>query len=457
MSSRRERGFKKIKIADSSMDITDPDQLIENESFCFSRKCFIISIITAIILILTLISLLIINGKKRNKLKYFTNRRIYNNNNTNINNYTEYNKNIIETNQYNISISKSINFNEEKISTKKTYNINEIIKDINKTIESKKSNNANENIKISIIIMNNDIEIENNFEKLFLSIESQSFPNKEIFIIKSYSENDSYWDNLNNYKNKATIVKYGKNTGRLKQRYDIINMAKGEYILFIEGNDEFSSNEILNQIYEKASKDKLDILEYKPYHNNLEKNKIYYQPELFSSMYFGRDNFNKLVQFHLCGKLIQREFFLNIFKKENISPFYFNQDLHNFDQSMLLLLLFRYAENYEIFEKDGTNNNCNKCEKVRHITNLKEGLDLLVYMRFLVEHTGNNVPEKRMAADIFTNDFLNKRINFISKEDLNMVSETLDLYLSCDKIGEQEKERIHNYKNDISKKLDDAK
>ena len=457
MSSRRERGFKKIKIADSSMDITDPDQLIENESFCFSKKCFIISIITAIILILTLISLLIINGKKRNKLKYFTNRRIYNNNNTNINNYTEYNKNIIETNQYNISISKSINFNEEKISTKKTYNINEIIKDINKTIESKKSNNANENIKISIIIMNNDIEIKNNFEKLFLSIESQSFPNKEIFIIKSYSENDSYWDNLNNYKNKATIVKYGKNTGRLKQRYDIINMAKGEYILFIEGNDEFSSNEILNQIYEKASKDKLDILEYKPYHNNLEKNKIYYQPELFSSMYFGRDNFNKLVQFHLCGKLIQREFFLNIFKKENISPFYFNQDLHNFDQSMLLLLLFRYAENYEIFEKDGTNNNCNKCEKVRHITNLKEGLDLLVYMRFLVEHTGNNVPEKRMAADIFTNDFLNKRINFISKEDLNMVSETLDLYLSCDKIGEQEKERIHNYKNDISKKLDDAK
>ena len=457
MSSRRERGFKKIKIADSSMDITDPDQLIENESFCFSKKCFIISIITAIILILTLISLLIINGKKRNKLKYFTNRRIYNNNNTNINNYTEYNKNIIETNQYNISISKNINFNEEKISTKKTYNINEIIKDINKTIESKKSNNANENIKISIIIMNNDIEIKNNFEKLFLSIESQSFPNKEIFIIKSYSENDSYWDNLNNYKNKATIVKYGKNTGRLKQRYDIINMTKGEYILFIEGNDEFSSNEILNQIYEKASKDKLDILEYKPYHNNLEKNKIYYQPELFSSMYFGRDNFNKLVQFHLCGKLIQREFFLNIFKKENISPFYFNQDLHNFDQSMLLLLLFRYAENYEIFEKDGTNNNCNKCEKVRHITNLKEGLDLLVYMRFLVEHTGNNVPEKRMAADIFTNDFLNKRINFISKEDLNMVSETLDLYLNCDKIGEQEKERIHNYKNDISKKLEDLK
>lgn len=305
--------------------------------------------------------------------------------------------------------------------------------------------------------MNNKNEIENNFEKLFESIESQSFSDKEIFIIKTNSENNSSWDNLNNYNNKATIVKYGQNTGRLKQRYDIINMAKGEYILFIEGDDEFSSNEILNQIYEKASNDKLDILEYRTFHNNLPKNKIYYQPELFSSMYFGRDNFNKLIQFHLCGKLIKREFFLNIFKEENISPLYFNQDIQNYDQSMLLLLLFRYAENYEIFEKEGTTKPCRNCEKNRHVMNIKEGMDLLFYMRFLIEHTGNNVPEKRMAADIFVNDFLNKGINFKSKEELNMVKETLDLYLNCNKIGEQDIHKIRNYENNILKKFDEIR
>jgi len=451
MSSRRERGFRKIKIVDSSIE--DPNKLFENESFCYSKKCFIISTLIAIIFILIIITLIVIEGKKKMKIKYFTNRSIYQNN-KNINNYRYFKNYKIGIKQSNLN--NNFNFNEEKKITSKTYNINNIIKDINKTIE-KQETNKNENIKISIIIMNNNKEIENNFEKLFESIESQSFSNKETFIIKTDLEDNSSWDNLNNYNNKATIVKYGKNTGRLKQRYDIINMAKGEYILFIEGDDEFSSNDILNQIYEKASNDKLDILEYKPFHNNLQKNKIYYQPELFSSMYFGRDNFKKLIQFHLCGKLIKREFFLNIFKEEDISPLYFNQDIQNYDQSMLLLLLFRYAGNYEIFEKEGTNKPCTNCEKKRLVMNIKEGMDLLFYVRFLVEHTGNNVPEKRMAADIFLNDFLNKRINFESRDELNMVKETLDLYLNCNKIGEEDIFRIQNYKNDILKKLGEIK
>ena len=451
MSSRRERGFRKIKIVDSSIE--DPNKLFENESFCYSKKCFIISTLIAIIFILIIITLIVIEGKKKMKIKYFTNRSIYQNN-KNINNYRYFKNYKIGIKQSNLN--NNFNFNEEKKITSKTYNINNIIKDINKTIE-KQETNKNENIKISIIIMNNNKEIENNFEKLFESIESQSFSDKEIFIVKTDLEDNSSWDNLNNYNNKATIVKYGKNTGRLKQRYDIINMAKGEYILFIEGDDEFSSNDILNQIYEKASNDKLDILEYKPFHNNLQKNKIYYQPELFSSMYFGRDNFKKLVQFHLCGKLIKREFFLNIFKEEDISPLYFNQDIQNYDQSMLLLLLFRYAGNYEIFEKEGTNKPCTNCEKKRLVMNIKEGMDLLFYVRFLVEHTGNNVPEKRMAADIFLNDFLNKRINFESRDELNMIKETLDLYLNCNKIGEEDIFRIQNYKNDILKKLGEIK
>ena len=410
--------------------------------------CFIISTIISICLILIIITFIIINGKKKKRIRFFTNRRI---NIKNTTNYTFFKENI-ETKQYNLSI---YNFNEQKMNMNKTYNINDIFKNINKSIEKKESN-TNENIKISIIIMNNDKEIENNFEKLFESIESQSFPDKEIFIVKTTLENNSSWDNLDKFNNKATIVKYAQNIGRLKQRYDIVNMTKGEYILFIEGDDEFSSKDVLSRIYENALNDKLDILEYKSFHQLLQKNKIFYQPEIFSSMYFGRDNFNKLIQFHLCGKLIKRNFFLNIFKEENISPLYFNQDIQNYDQSMILLLLFRYAEKFEISEIEGTVKSCKKCEKDRRVMNIKEGMDLLLYMRFLIEHTGDNVPEKRMAANIFVNDFLNKRLNFISREDLKMVNETLDLYLNCNKIGEQDILRIANYKNEIIKKLNDA-
>lgn len=298
--------------------------------------------------------------------------------------------------------------------------------------------------------MNNDRNIENNLSKLFESIESQSFPNKEIIIVKTNTSNISDELNLNK---KATIVEYGENTGRLKQRYDIVNMAKGEYILFIEGDDEFSSNEILNQIYEKANNNQLDILEYKSYHQTYQKNKIFYQPELFSMMYFGSDNFNRQSQFHLCGKLINREFFLNTFKKEKISPFYFNKNIQNYDQSMILLILFRYAEKFEVFINSGTNKSCKKCEKNKYALNINEAMDLLIYMKFLVEHTGNNVPEKRMAANIFVNDFLNKRINFENEEDLNTVIETIDLYLNCDKIGEEDIYRIMKYKDNIVNKV----
>ena len=450
MSSRREKGFRKIKIVDSSIEVTEQDQLNENEGFCYSRMCFIISTIISICLILIIITFIIINGKKKKRIRFFTNRRI---NIKNTTNYTFFNENI-GTKRYNLS--NIYNFNEQKMNMNKTYNINDIFKNINKSIEKKESN-TNENIKISIIIMNNDKKIENNFEKLFESIESQSFPDKEIFIVKTTSENNSSWENLDKFNKKAIIVKYGQNIGRLKQRYDIVNMTKGEYILFIEGDDEFSSKDVLSQIYEKALNDKLDILEYKSFHQFLQKNKIFYQPEIFSSMYFGRDNFNKLIQFHLCGKLIKRNFILNIFKEEKISPLYFNQDLQNYDQSMILLLLFRYAEKFEISEIEGTVKSCKKCEKDRRVMNIKEGMDLLLYMRFLIEHTGDNVPEKRMAANIFVNDFLNKRLNFIRREDLKMVNETLDLYLNCNKIGEQDIQRIAYYKNEIIKKLNDAR
>ena len=434
MRIRKEKGFKKIKIVDPSIEAID--QINDSENFCTSKICLIISTTIAFIILSIIIIYLIYDRNKVKKINYFTKRTI---NQNKTNNYFKSNNNIF-----------NYNFSQEKENNIKNYNISEILKDTNKTIE-KQELAINDNIKISIIIiMNNDRNIENNLSKLFESIDSQSFPNKEIIIVKTNTSKISDELNLNK---KATIVEYGENTGRLKQRYDIVNMAKGEYILFIEGDDEFSSNEILNQIYEKANNDQLDILEYKSYHQTYQKNKIFYQPELFSMMYFGSDNFNRQSQFHLCGKLINREFFLNTFKKEQISPFYFNKNIQNYEQSMILLILFRYAEKFEVFENSGTNKSCKKCEKNKYALNINEAMDLLIYMKFLVEHTGNNVPEKRMAANIFVNDFLDKRINFENEEDLNTVIETIDLYLNCDKIGEEDIYRIMKYKDNIVNKV----
>ena len=236
------------------------------------------------------------------------------------------------------------------------------------------------------------------------------------------------------------------------QRYDLVNMAKSECILFIQSDDKLSQN-VLSQIYEKALNDKLDILEDKTYHQSPPKNRIIYQPEIFSAMYFGLDDFKKLIQFHLNGKLIKREFFLNTFTKLKIAPFYFKENIQNFDQSMILLILLREAKTFEAIDIPSTNKSCSRCERDKIIPKISDALDLLIYMKFLIEYTEAHVPQKRMAASAFRYDFLNKKINFVNKDELTLLKETIDLYLNCDKIGEEDLRIFLNVKNNVMEKL----
>ena len=436
MSSRGEKGFRQIKIVDSNYDYSDQ---YETQSISKTKLILIISIAIILILLLIVI-LLLIDGKKK---KSFNIRRTSKFNKT---------KKYINYNQSNYNNREYYNEDKKEEIANETYNIDELIKNVEKRV-MKQESNIKDNIKISIIVMNNNKEIKNDWDKLYESIISQEFPDKEIIIVGNNVEINSTSNNIEKIKKESTIVEYEIKTGKIMQRYDIVKMAKGEYILFLEGDDSFSSNEILKQIYEKAKNDKIDILEYKTYHQMPPKDRILYQPEIFSSMYFGEDDYNRLIQFHLCGKLIKRDFFLDTFKEVNDAPFYFKKNIQNFDQSMILLVLLRKAKTFEVLDIQGTTNSCNKCEKNKNVAEIKDALDLLIYTRFLIENTGDNVPEKRMAVNIFINDFLNKRINFEDKDELNMLKETVDLYLKCDKIGEQDFKTIENYKYDILDKL----
>ena len=436
MSSRGEKGFRQIKIVDSNYDYSDQ---YETQSISKTKLILIISIAIILILLLIVI-LLLIDGKKK---KSFNIRRTSKFNKT---------KKYINYNQSNYNNREYYNEDKKEEIANETYNIDELIKNVEKRV-MKQESNIKDNIKISIIVMNNNKEIKNDWDKLYESIISQEFPDKEIIIVGNNVEINSTSNNIEKIKKESTIVEYEIKTGKIMQRYDIVKMAKGEYILFLEGDDSFSSNEILKQIYEKAKNDKIDILEYKTYHQMPPKDRILYQPEIFSSMYFGEDDYNRLIQFHLCGKLIKRDFFLDTFKEVNDAPFYFKKNIQNFDQSMILLVLLRKAKTFEVLDIQGTTNSCNKCEKNKNVAEIKDALDLLIYTRFLIEHTGDNVPEKRMAVNIFINDFLNKRINFEDKDELNMLKETVDLYLKCDKIGEQDFKTIENYRYDILDKL----
>ena len=438
MKNKIEKGFKRIKIVDANYE--NLEQMNEIDTQRRFQLIAIFSIIFLFLLLLVLLGIYLSYGdnKKREHLRS-PNKKSVNNKlkevfNNNVNNY--YKKNYEN------------DTNEKEV---EKYDIEQILKYAEKKVQMPEINST-QNIKISIIIMNNKKTVDTKLEELYESIESQSFPDKEIIINKNDMILSSNFNANGTIFKESTLVEYKIDTGKIMQRYDLVNMAKGEYILFIQSDDTFSQN-VLSQIYEKASNDKLDILEYKTYHKPPPKNRIIYQPEIFSSMYFGLDDFKRLNQFHLCGKLIKKEFFLNTFQKLKIAPFYFKENIQNFDQSMILLILFREAKTFEAIDIQSTNKPCSRCEKDMIIPKISDAVDLLIYMKFLIEYTENHVPQKRMAANVFIYDFLNKRINFTNKDELILLKETIDLYLNCDKIGEEDLRRFLNAKKNVMDKL----
>ena len=436
--SEKEKGFRKIQIVDSNFESSE--QFYESEGSNKLKLIAVIVVVFLIILLLILLGIYLFSGKKTKRSKRFGGS-IFNGVKNNYN-YS-----------YNLSNNFDNNNNENnEQNAEEEYDIEKILKSVEKKVQ-KPDIKIPENIKISIIIMNNDKSRENNLGELYESIESQSFPDKEIILVKNDIQNNLTINSSEQLSKASTTVEYKKDTGKILQRYDIVNMAKGEYILFIEGDDAFKENDVLSQIYNKASQDDVDILEYKSYHQSPPRDKILYQPEIFSAMYFSQDDFNKNIQFHICGKLIKREFFLNTFQELRIDPFYFEENIQKFDQSMILLILFRKAQTFEALNIQATKKQCSKCEKDKYTPEINDAIDLLIYMKFLIQYTENHVPEKRMAANEFVNDFLNKRIDFRNKEELNLLNETLDLYLNCDKIGEQDIRRISEAKKNVMQKL----
>ena len=120
---------------------------------------------------------------------------------------------------------------------------------------------------------------------------------------------------------------------------------------------------------------------------------------------------------------------------------------------MILLILFREAKTFESIHIPSTKKQCSRCEKDLSAPDVKVAVDLLIYMKFLMEYTEDHVPQKRMAANVFIYDFLNKRINFINKDDLILFKETLDLYLNCDKLGEEVIRRLIDAKKNVMDRL----
>lgn len=107
--------------------------------------------------------------------------------------------------------------------------------------------------------------VEKYIEECLLSIVNQTETDWEVIIIDDGSK-DNTLDLCNQfaryYKNKKIIIKHKENEGLLMARRDAIDMASGEYIVFIDSDDYFYSNTALEDIRRTIERKNVDIVLY---------------------------------------------------------------------------------------------------------------------------------------------------------------------------------------------------
>ena len=103
--------------------------------------------------------------------------------------------------------------------------------------------------------------IENYVKRAIDSVLNQTFKNYELLVIDDCSTDSTMKVIEEIVGEKAKILQTKKNSGTAAASRNIaIENAKGEYLLFLDGDDELYSNETLKEIDEHIKENKYDII-----------------------------------------------------------------------------------------------------------------------------------------------------------------------------------------------------
>ena len=128
--------------------------------------------------------------------------------------------------------------------------------------------------------------------------------------------------------------------------------------------------------------------------------------------------------------------------------FYKEQNMEYFEEMMLLFILFKKAKSFELLKNSGIiSEYISYKSKIILKNNLKKNIDYLIYIKFIFENSGDNVPEKRMISNLFINAFVDRKSIFPQNEYNKLLIDTVELFDNCEKINEYDLKRIRDYKN----------
>ena len=303
-------------------------------------------------------------------------------------------------------------------------------------------NNQLKNPEISIIIT--VFNQEKCFYKALRSVQNQSLKNIEIILVDDCSTDNSLeiMENYQKNDDRIILLKNPYNYGKIKSRSNAVKLAKGKYILVIDGDDGLAKRDILYNSLNIAKIGNLDVIEfkmayfinrnYKRIENNLEPidnlyKKIIYQPELkykFIKITKKEKLWNYLNR-SICSKLIKNDIFKKVL--EFIGPKYTQDNLIIFEDTIMSSSLFILSNSYYLMNEPGYYRSKKECieslnkkdeKKFSYnncMINNNYELDPVKYLNFLLDKLNSSkIVGELIYSELLTIDYhfdLCKRIN----------------------------------------------
>ena len=236
--------------------------------------------------------------------------------------------------------------------------------------------------------------------------------------------------------------------------------SKGKYILILEPSNTLSKQNSLNELYNFASDENIDILEFNlliNYKETISKNSLF----LYKCLHFKSEidlekiKYNKnhtnfdLQKDLLINKLIKAETFKNIIKEYNINEI--QNKVYNYYDNIFLYILQKSNKSFNHINVFGVIKNINNTNSL-NINNIIEDKkqkinDSIFYINFLFENSYNTFEAKEFVI----NEFFNI-MSIIYNKFIDNSSESYNLYekfINCQYITQIQKNYLQLYYNSL--------
>ena len=224
-------------------------------------------------------------------------------------------------------------------------------------------------------------------------------------ILKLYQKEDD----------RIIVINHESNEGKIKTRTEGIKMARGKYIIILDGDDSFIHKDILYNSLYIANLADLDIVEfhllyfindtYKFKTNDFKINKIIYQPELRTKFFVIKKEsfFRPIISRNIAGKIIKSKIFKKVIN--NIGSKYTDDYISRYEDTIMTVSLYQIAQSYYLMNEPGYYYSGSekknfypnvKERKCKNNKNLIKDMNEIKFLKFLLEKTKNNLIERQV-------------------------------------------------------------